>query len=202
MIDKTANTDYEIHEVLKKRWSPRAFKDKPIETEKIKNMLEAARWSPSSSNEQPWRFIIGLHGDETYKKIYDILVKFNQKWAGTAPVLMLAIGYTQSKKEPGEPSKIYKYDVGQAVAHLTFQATADGLYVHQMGGLKKKKAALVFEVPKEYKVLTAIAVGYIGNPEVLPTRMAKSEYKVRERQNLKEMVFAERFGQNPDFLHK
>jgi nitroreductase len=84
--------------------------------------------------------------------------------------------------------------VGQAVAHLTFQATADGLYVHQMGGFDTKKAAEAFSVPSEFEVLTAIAVGYIGDPEVLHPNLKKMEYNERERQALDKMVFAGKFG--------
>jgi nitroreductase len=194
MLNKTAPTDYNLHTLLKARWSPRAFAPKAVETEKIRRMLEAARWSPSSSNEQPWRFIVGTNNDETYKKIFDTLVEFNQLWAKTAPLLMLAIGNTRSLKDPSKPNNIYKYDVGQAVAHLTFQATADGLYVHQMGGFDTKKAAEVFDVPAGFEVLTAIAVGYIGDPEVLHPNLKSMEYNERERQALEKMVFAGKFG--------
>lgn len=194
MLDKTAPTTYNIHTLLKNRWSPRAFAPQAVEAEKINCMLEAARWSPSSSNEQPWRFIVGTNNDETYKKIFDTLVEFNQLWAKTAPVLMLVIGNTRSLKDPSKPNNIYKYDVGQAVAYLTFQATVDGLYVHQMGGFDTKKAAEAFNVPAEFEVLTAIAVGYIGDPEVLHPNLKKMEYNARERQALEKMVFAGKFG--------
>jgi nitroreductase len=200
IMEKPAITPHKLHELLRLRWSPRAFADKAVEKEKILRMLEAARWTPSSSNEQPWRFIIGSQGDETYQKIFDILVDFNQKWAFTAPVLLLALGNTRSKKKPDVKSNIYKYDVGQAVAHLTFQASADGLFVHQMGGLDKQKAAQIFEVPDDCEVLTAIAVGYMDSPERLPPKFEEMEYKQRSRQDLKEMVYSGRFGQNPDFL--
>jgi nitroreductase len=200
IMEKPAITSHKLHELLRLRWSPRAFADKAVEKNKILRMLEAARWSPSSSNQQPWRFIVGLKGDETYKKIYDVLDDFNQKWTFTAPVLMLAVGDTRSKKNPEIKNDKYKYDVGQAVAHLTFQASADGLFVHQMGGLDNQEAARVFGVPEGCKVLTAIAVGYMGTPDMLEPRLAKSEYKVRERQHLNEMVYSGLFGQNPDFL--
>jgi nitroreductase len=193
-MDKTATASFNIHTILKERWSPRAFTPQAVDAEKINRMLEAARWSPSSSNEQPWRFVVGMNNDETYKKIFDTLVEFNQLWAKTAPVLMLAIGNTRSLKDPSKPNNIFKYDVGQAVAHLTFQATADGLYVHQMGGFDTKKAAEAFSVPSEFEVLTAIAVGYIGDPEVLHPNLKKMEYNERERQALGKMVFAGKFG--------
>ncbi len=193
-LSKSAQTKYDIHPILNDRWSPRAFADKKVEQEKIQRFFEAARWTPSSSNEQPWRFIIGFKGDETYQKIYDTFVEFNQLWAFTAPVLILTIGNTRSVKNPEKPNLAYAYDCGQAVAHLTFQAAADGLFVHQMGGFDTDQAAKTFGVPESFKVLTAIAIGYIGDPEVLHPNLKQMEYSKRERQNLDQMVFSGRFG--------
>ncbi|MBS4057449.1 MAG: nitroreductase family protein [Bacteroidales bacterium] len=194
-MDKSAQNTFALHPLLKQRWSPRAFSSTDIEPEKIRQMLEAARWSPSSSNEQPWRFILGFKGDETHQKIFSTLVEFNQLWANTAPLLMLAIGNTMSQKKPDQANPAYKYDVGQAVAHLTFQAMSDGLFVHQMGGFDTKKAALLLEVPFGFEVLTALAVGYIGDPEVLHPNLKKSEIAPRERRPLDELVFGKAFGE-------
>ena len=184
-MSKEAKTDYEIHALLKKRWSPRAFADRKIEKEKLQRMFEAARWSPSASNEQPWYFIIGEKGDETYDKIYDCLVEFNQKWAKFAPMLFISVG---------KENNTYQYDVGQSLAHLTFQATADGLYVHQMAGFSKGKAKELFDLPDYHQALTAIAVGYIGKPEILHPRMQKSELAERERKKIDAFVFSRKFG--------
>ncbi|MDP3463162.1 MAG: nitroreductase family protein [Bacteroidales bacterium] len=200
MINKTAETTYAIHSLLKKRWSPRAFSNKVVESEKLLSMLEAARWSPSSSNEQPWAFIVGLKGDETYQKIFDTLVEFNQLWAITAPVLILSIGNSMSAKNPTKPNASYRYDLGQSVAHLTFQAMSDGLFVHQMGGFDTNKAAELFEIPQGFHVVTAIAVGYIGDPEVLHPNLKKMEYADRERKPIESMVFSGQFGQTTTLL--
>ena len=194
--DKRADTTQAIHPVLINRWSPRAFSERPIEKEKIDQMFEAARWSPSASNEQPWRFIVGLKGDETYQKIFDTFVEFNQLWAVTAPVLVLTVGYTKSLKNPDLPNPTYTYDVGQAVAHLSFQAHADGLYVHQMAGFDAKKAEEVFNVPADFKVLTAFAAGYIGNPEILHPNLKEMEYSKRVRRPISETVFTGKFGES------
>lgn len=193
--DKRAQTDYAIHPVLINRWSPRAFDGNPVEKDKIDRMFEAARWSPSASNEQPWRFIVGFKGDETYQKIFDTFVEFNQLWAITAPVLVLTIGYTKSLKNLGQPNPTYTYDVGQAVAHLSFQAHADGLYVHQMVGFDAAKAEKIFDVATDFKVLTAIAVGYIGDPEILHPNLKVMEYDKRVRRPVSETVFTGKFGE-------
>jgi nitroreductase len=193
-IDKKAQTLHDLHPVLINRWSPRAFDEKAVEKVKIERMFEAARWSPSASNEQPWRFIVGIKGDETYQKIFDTFVEFNQLWAITAPVLVLSVGYTKSLKNPGQNNPTYTYDVGQAVAHLSFQAHADGLHVHQMAGFDVSKAELDFNVPADYKVLTALAVGYIGDPEILHPNLKVMEYDKRERRPAAETVFSGSFG--------
>jgi len=195
MINKQAVTNEEIHPVLKNRWSPRAFSDIAVENSKIVRMFEAAQWSPSASNEQPWSFIIGLKGDETYNKIYDTLVEFNQLWAITAPILILNCGRTMSLKNAGKPNTHYLYDAGQAAAHLTFQASSDGLFVHQMAGFDAEKAAEAFMLPTDFVAVTVIAVGYIGDPEVLHPNLKKIEYNKRERRDLSQTVFSGNFGE-------
>lgn len=188
VFSKEAETDYEIHELMRRRWSPRAFADKAVEPEKLQSIFEAARWAPSSMNEQPWRFILGMKGDETYDKIMQTLVEFNQIWAPTAPVLILSLG----RKVFSDSEKIndtYRYDVGQAIAHLSIQATAEGLYVHQMGGFDPAAAVRIFKINAKYIPLTVTALGYMGEPEILPEKMAEGEYKKRVRRGLSETVF-------------
>ena len=176
MINKQAITKEEIHSILKNRWSPRAFSGDAVENYKLVRMFEAARWSPSASNEQPWSFMLGIKGDETYQKIFETLVEFNQLWAQTAPVLVLTCGRTMSLKYAGKPNATFMYDAGQAVANLTFQASADGLFVHQMAGFDTAEAARVFSLPAEFVAITVLAVGYIGDPEVLHPNLNKKTY--------------------------
>ena len=132
-MNKSAKTKYGIHPLLKERWSPRAFKEDIIEKEKLQRIFEAAQWSPSAMNEQPWQFMVGEKGDATYPKILAGLVDANKRWAQKAPVLIVAVAkknYVYNDKNNFH----YLYDTGQAVAHLTFQACTEGLFVHQMGG--------------------------------------------------------------------
>lgn len=200
MSDKTAQTTHSIHPILAGRWSPRAFDAAGVEPEKMLHLFESARWSPSASNEQPWRFIIGFKGDSSYQKILSTLVEFNQLWAHTAVVLLLAVANTESIKNPGKENPYALYDLGQAVAHLSFQAAAEGLFVHQMGGFDTEKAAELFGVPAEFRVFTAIAIGYQGDPEMLHPNLKPMEYAKRNRQALSEMLFSEKFGQTPSWL--
>ena len=194
ILNKSAHTDFILHPLLSERWSPRAFNSEAVENEKLQRIFEAARWAPSSSNEQPWRFIVGIKGDDAYDKIFSTLVEFNQLWAATAPVLILALARKSSSKNPGKENHSAKYDLGQALAFLTFQAMSEGLYVHQMGGFDLSKAAELFEVPADFHVVTISATGYIGDPEVLHPNLKKMEYAPRTRQPLAEMVFSETFG--------
>jgi len=195
---KKPSTHYPIHELLTRRWSPRAFSDQPVEKEKLQRIFEAARWAPSSSNIQPWHFLVGFKGDEVYMKLFDTLVEFNQLWAKTAPLLFLAISRRENPR--GGENTIRKYDLGQAVAHLTFQATAEGLYVHQMGGFDTAKASEMLEIPAEYEVHVAIAIGYQGDPEVLHPNLKKQEYTERSRRPLEETVFSGKFGNKAEFI--
>ncbi|MBK9291918.1 MAG: nitroreductase family protein [Bacteroidetes bacterium] len=197
---KQAQTRHEVMPLIARRWSPRAFDGREVEKAQLQRIFEAARWSPSSSNEQPWRFIVGFKGDDTYQKIFSTLVEFNQLWAGTAPVLFLAVAKTSSSKNPGRENKSAVYDLGQAMAYLTLQAMHEGLYVHQMGGFDTEKAAALFELPSDYKVVTANSLGHLGDPEVLHPNLKAMETSPRERKPLDQLVFSGAFGQAAAFL--
>ena len=197
-MEKPAVTQFKIHPLLSKRWSPRSFTSQPVDKEALQRIFEAARWSPSSSNSQPWRFIVGQKGEKTWDMIFETLVEFNQKWAKLAPVLGLSIGNTISPKS-GRPSKIYPYDVGQSMAYITFQAMQEGLFMHQMGGLDTEKAAQLFKVPETYRVLTAFAIGHKGDPSLLEPNFEEMEKSDRSRIELKDILFDREFG-NPSKL--
>ncbi|MBE0637523.1 MAG: nitroreductase family protein [Bacteroidales bacterium] len=193
-MNKRANTDFPIHPLLTERWSPRAFNGQAVEKEKLQRLFEAARWAPSASNEQPWLFIIGLSGDETYQKIFSTLVEFNQLWTKTAPVLAVAIGRKSSVKT-GKKNPWYGYDVGQSLAHLTFQAMHEGLYVHQMGGFEAEKISELFQIEDDFEALTVFTIGYPGDFKVLHPNLQKSELAERQRKSQVDFVFSDKFGQ-------
>ena len=199
-MKKDAHTNHEIHKLIKQRWSARAFSQEPIELDKILSVLEAARWAPSSMNQQPWRFIIGMNKDETHQKLFDTLVEFNQIWA-KAPVLILAIGKTKMNIND-EPNEAYSYDVGQAVATLALQATEEDLFVHQMGGFDKGKAMELFQIPLNYMPLTILAIGHYGDSDLLPEKIKILEYSPRVREDLEGIVFSGTFGHKADIFNK
>ncbi len=189
-----------IHELLEKRYSPKAFDDKNIEREDLIKLLEAARWSPSSMNEQPWRFIVGVKNeDETHDKIYDTLADGNKLWAKNAPVLILTIASNFYQRN-GEPNKHAGYDLGQAIANLTFQASAQELYVHQMGGFSAQKAKELFDIPEGFTPMSVVAIGHLGNSEDLPEKVRPADKSKRKRKELEEIVFQDYFGNKSDLV--
>jgi nitroreductase len=197
-IIKQPATDYPVHPLIASRWSPRAYDTKPVENEKLQRIFEAARWAASSSNLQPWYFLVGFKGDTVYQRIFDTLVVFNQHWAVNAPVLVLAVAKTTNAR--GDQNRSYAYDLGQAVTTLSLQATYEGIYTHQMGGFDAQAAANAFEIPEEYKVLVAFTLGYHTDAGMLQPNLYKLETSPRTRRSVAESVFTGSFGHKADFL--
>ncbi len=195
MKKKEAQTSIKIHPLIKQRWSPRAFSEKPVEEEKLTSLFEAARWSASCFNEQPWRFVVGIKGKgSSYQRIFDCLAEGNQLWCQYAPVLILLCAkktFTHNQKD----NKWAFYDLGQAAAYISFQAMAEGLYVHQMAGFDPQKARNAFNIPDDFVPFTVMALGYLGDPDILPDNLKKSELGSRQRIPMKEIVFSENWGQ-------
>ena len=198
-MEKEALTRYPIHPLLKRRWSPRAFAETPVEKEKLQSVFEAARWSPSAGNEQPWNFLVGIKPDETWQKIYDSLADGNKAWNMHVPVLVIAIGRKVTTRDRG-PYFHYQYDTGQAVAHLSIEAMNLGLFVHQMAGFSAEKITESFNVPDDHQPMTAIAIGYPGNPDDLPDFQKKRELSERTRKEFSEFVFSGTFGNASDIV--
>ncbi len=189
-----APADYRIHDLLKQRWSPRAFAETPVRPEQLQRLLEAARWSPSSYNDQPWAFLIGTRDQpEEYARLLGILVESNQMWARSAPVLGLAVARLNFERNH-QPNRHAYYDLGQAVAYLTVQATAERLAVHQMAGFDVEAARREFSIPADWGPVTAFAIGYPGDPKTLPESLRQRELAPRTRKGLDAFIFSGRWG--------
>jgi nitroreductase len=186
-----------IPELILQRWSPRAFADREIPIEELKKLFVAAGWAASSYNEQPWRFLVGRKGDETYKKIFSALVEFNQGWAKTAPVLVLSAG-KKTFSHNGSPNKFALHDTGAATAYLALQATAAGFHTHSMAGFDQELARASFGIPSDYDLGAVTAIGYFGDPAVLPEEPRKSEVAPRTRKSIAEFVFSD--WEKPAFI--
>jgi nitroreductase len=178
-----------VEDLIRQRWSPRTYADKEIPAAELKRLFEAARWAASSSNEQPWRFLVGRRGDETYQKIFNALVEFNQTWARSAPVLILAVA-KKTFTEKGTPNRYGLHDTGAAMANLALQATADGLHTHSMAGFDNEQMRASFAIPSDYELGAVTAIGYFGDPENLPEHLRKMEVSPRQRKPLDEFVFS------------
>jgi nitroreductase len=171
---------------IRARYSPRGFANRAVSVETVHLLMEAARWAPSSRNEQPWRFVVARREDEEgYARIFDCLTPRNREWAHSAPVLMVSMTsmYLASN---GKPNRHAFHDVGLAVSQMTIQAAALGLMMHQMGGFDREMAKTVLQIPEGFEPVTAIAAGY-------PREGARRE---KPRRPLSETVFKDRFG-NP-----
>src|SRR5215207_6874083 len=143
-----------IHPLLAERFSPRAFSPTPLQVDELRMVFAAAAWAPSAFNGQPWRFLVGIRGDSTWEAILDSLNIDNRRWAGDAPVLVLNAARVTWNDAPVSTAT---YDLGQAVAHLTIQALAVGIQVHQMSGFEPGPVVAAFDIPPEFKPITVMA---------------------------------------------
>lgn len=178
-----------INELIEKRRSPLAFDSKPVEEVKLMRLFEAARWAPSSRNEQPWRFIYATSDDTpSFDRMLECLAEGNRIWAKKVPLLILSIAKSVSSYN-GTPNKYAMHDTGLAVGSLLLQATDMGLSVHQMGGYDKDMARRRLNIPDGYEPVAMIAVGYPGNAEDLPEELRKREMAERTRLPIEKFVF-------------
>ena len=187
-----------VHELIRRRWSPRAFSAQAVAPQQLRVLLDAARWSASSYNEQPWRFIVTTKSDPAaYDKMLSILVERNQIWAKNAPVLMLTVSKT-TFSHSGQPNRSALHDTGMALATLMLQATSMGLYVHAMAGYDRDKARSVFAIPDDYDPAAAVAIGHFGDPDALPPKLREAELAPRQRKPLDEIVYGVEWGKEAD----
>lgn len=179
--------DFALTDVLEQRWSPRAFaRDEVLDQNRLGPAFEAARWAPSSGNSQPWTFLVGFRGDDLFETIVGTMASGNQVWAEHAGALVANIASVVDAE--GKPQSHAIYDLGQAVAHFSVQATAEGLMVHQMSGFDAQALGRELELDSSQRVVTLMAVGSLGDPADLPEKLQEREAKPRVRKPLSEIV--------------
>ncbi|MDR4493381.1 MAG: nitroreductase family protein [Nitrospirales bacterium] len=194
-MEKPAITQFPIHDLLKTRWSPRAFSSQPIEPENIQSLFEAARWASSCFNEQPWHFLLAtIDTPAAHRQMVSCLVEGNQAWAKHAPLLVLTVAKIAFAHN-GKPNRHAFHDIGLAVGNLVVQATAQGLVVHQMAGILPDRIKSIYAVPEGFEPLTGLAIGYSGDPNSLPEPLRTRELAPRERNPLPDFVFSDTWGQ-------
>jgi nitroreductase len=175
-----------IHPLLDERWSPRGFADRPVDPAVLRSLFEAARWSASCFNEQPWRFVVATRDNpEQFERVLATLVPKNQEWAKGAWLLGISAG-KKTFTHNGAPDRFGLHDAGAALANLMIQARASDLYVHAMGGFDADRARTEFGIPDDFEVGAAFAVGYLGEGQTPGDR---------SRRPLNEILFGTTWGQ-------
>ncbi len=194
MSGKVSLTDVPIVPAIAGRWSPVCFDpDRPVADADLAALLEAARWAPSAYNEQPWRFLLARRSDTSgFETMLSCLADANQVWARHAPVLLLAM--VVRTMTDGRPNRMAEHDLGLATANLLVEATARGLYVHPMGGIRPERICHIYRLPEDILPLTALAVGYLGDGRLLPEAVRARDHQPRARKPLRAFVFEHQWG--------
>jgi nitroreductase len=193
LITKPAKTDYPINDLIARRWSARAFSTRRVERSKLLSILEAARWTPSSRNEQPWRYIIFTSDNvEKLKKAQSVLKEIND-YAKRAPILICAIT-KKTYSDTSNYNRLHFHDLGAANENMFLEAFNQGLIMHEMGGFDVQKAREVFYIPEDFEVGIMIAIGYQDTHHVLPERLIQKAKMPRERKQISEIAFDEELG--------
>ena len=168
--------DHAIDQMFLDRHSPRSFTDATLTEADLLGLLEAARWAPSASNNQPWRFVYGLRGDDGFTRIADTLVPFNRSWAEKAAALVVvASSATVEKDGVANPNPWHAFDTGAAWMSLALQAHLNGLFAHAMGGFDKAKATDLLGVPEGYDLHAVVAIGTQGAADIVPEALRARE---------------------------
>lgn len=196
MAEKPAITQEPIHDIIARRWSPRAFDEsKPIPPQSIISLCEAARWSPSCYGDEPWRYLVWdkITDPTAWHRAYSCLAESNQVWVKRAPLLMLSVAQTLRRKD-SQPNRFAQHDTGMASMAITLQAVALGLAAHQMGGFDSTKIRIAFSIPEEYECMAMFAIGYPAKAEILEGSLLERELAPRARRPLGEQFFAGEWG--------
>jgi len=196
MQDRLAQTSKPIHDLLARRWSPRAFDpNRPVSRDQLKVLLEAGRWAPSCNGDEPWRYLIWDKGRDAagWQKAYDCLSENNKKWVKNVPLLMLSCAGSNFEAT-GKPNRWTQHDTGAASVSMALQAVAMGLVVHQMGGWDVEKARAAFAIPADYTPMAMIAVGYQTTADILAEETKAKELRPRARKPIAERFFEGGWG--------
>lgn len=186
-INQYRKPEYDVDEIFFNRWSPRAMSGEEISEDELMTLFEAAKWAPSSFNNQPWRFLYARRNTENWLPFFNLLAEFNQAWAKNASALIV-ITSKKTFEHNGKPARTHSFDAGAAWQNLALQGSARGLGVHGMQGFDYDKAREVLNVPDDCEVEAMVAVGKPGNKEELPEKLREREFP-SARKKLSEIVF-------------
>jgi nitroreductase len=198
-MEKPAATRYPVHELIQRRWSPVSFAAPGVPADAVGSLLEAARWAPSSFNEQPWSFFVARREEPAaFERLLETLVPANQAWARHAPLLLLSVAKTTFERN-GKPNRHAWHDVGLASAQLTLQAEALGLRVHWMAGFDAAKARELLAIPEGHEPVAAAALGWPSAEHRTPEHAARDE-RPRTRRPLASLAHGALWGSPPTGL--
>lgn len=187
-LDRSADTDQALLPALSERWSPRGFDAAAVIDERaLTTVLEAARWAPSASNSQPSRFIVARRGSDDFATIEQGLMGFNRSWASAASVLIVNIAELVTD---GKENRWARYDLGQAVAHLSVQAQHEGLHSHQMGGVDTDALSSAFGLAENHVIVSVTALGVLADVSTLDPALLERESAPRTRKPLSELLLS------------
>lgn len=189
---KTRSTSYEINSLIINRWSPRSFADSILSDTELFSLFEAARWAPSSSNSQPWRFIYAKRGSKNWDDLFNLLIDFNKQWCVNASVLVVVIS-RKNFENNDKPSITHQFDTGAAWENLAIQAVSQGLVTHGMAGFDYEKARKDLGVPDDYDIVAMIAIGKRGPKEKLSLELQAREMP-NSRKPLSDIVMEGKYG--------
>lgn len=184
---KPATTDTPLLEVIADRWSPVLFDPTPLKPEQIASLFEAARWAPSSFNEQPWRYVYAGKSDEGREHLESLLAEGNA-WAKNAGLLILSFAKKAFARND-KPNRHYLHDTGAASFAMTLQATSMGLVSHQMAGFAVDTANTILGVPDDFEPGSMIAIGYAADPAGFPDDMQTRDKAPRSRNSRDSFAF-------------
>ena len=184
-------TEYQVSDIFPQRWSPRAMSGESISDEELMSLFEAARWAPSSRNNQPWRFIFAKRDSPEWDNLFNLLVEKNQQWCKRAAVLIVVISKNIFDYQ-SLPNLTHSFDTGSAWQSLALQGSLNNLVVHGMAGFDYEKSKKELNIPDEYTVEMMFAVGKHGKKEDLPEELQKVEVP-SSRIEVKELIFEGKF---------
>jgi nitroreductase len=189
---KYRKPDHPVESLFVARWSPRAMSGEPLNEDEILTLFEAARWAPSTYNEQEWRFLYARRETPQWQTFFDLLVEGNQAWCKNAAMLVVIIAHKVFSQN-GKPNPVHLFDVGAAFENLALQGAAMGLVVHGMQGFDFDKARTALAVPDDYAVAAMFAAGRPGDPDTLPEKLRERE-KPSDRKPVQQIICEGKFA--------
>ena len=183
--------EHPVHDIIVNRWSSRAMSGEAVPHGKLMSLFEAARWAPSSFNNQPWRFVYVTKDSDRWDDFFNLLVPFNQAWAKNAGALVVIVS-RNTFDFSGDPGNTHSFSAGAAWQNIALQASLNNLVAHGASGFDYDKARADLNIPADYTIDAMVILGKPGKVEDLPEEMRGGEVP-SDRKPLKELVFEGEF---------